>query len=88
MHKRNTSPKNYPHLELKYLFLQAFDPLAMGLFPGLQGLLCMELTVSQTIRLQIQLLVMTGCHLQEALCMRVFQLRDLGLKTVHMSLYN
>lgn len=57
----------------------------MSLLPALQGLLCLELTVSQTIHLQIQLLVMAGCHLQEALCMTVLQLRDLGLKTVHMS---
>lgn len=60
----------------------------MGLLPGLQGTLCLELTVSQTICLHIQLLVMAGCHLQEVLCMRVLHLGDLGLKTVHMSLYN
>lgn len=59
----------------------------MGLLPGLQGFLCLELTVSQTICLQSQLLVMAGCHLQEALCMSMLQLGDLGLKTVQMSLY-
>lgn len=47
----STFPKDDPHLELKYLFFQAFDPLAMGLLPRLQGSLCLELTVSETIRL-------------------------------------
>lgn len=62
--------------------LQALHPLAMGLLPGLQGLLCLELSASQTVRLQIQLLVMTGCDLQEVLCMRVVRAGDLSLETV------
>lgn len=82
--KKTPIPTNCSQLELKYLFLQAFDSLAMGLLSGLQSPLCLELTVSQTICFQIQLLVMVSCHLQEALCMRVLQLRDLGLMTVNI----
>lgn len=52
----------------KYLLLQAFDPLSMSLLPALQSLLCLELTLSQTLCPQIQLLVMAGCYLKEALC--------------------
>lgn len=67
------------HPRIEYLLLQASDPLLMSRLPAVQGKLCSELTVLQAGPLLFQLLVMIGCHLQEALGMGVLQVGHLGL---------
>lgn len=51
----------------------------MGLLPALQDALGLQLALPQTLRLQVQLLVVAGHRLQEALCVSLLQLGDLRL---------
>lgn len=65
--------------QVLYLALQTSDPLPMGPLPALQDALGLLLALPQTLRLQVQFLVVTGHRLQEALCVTLLQLRDLRL---------
>lgn len=60
--------------QVLYLALQTPDPLPVGLLPALQGALGLQLALPQTLRLQVQLLVVAGRRLQEALRVTVLQL--------------
>lgn len=82
------SHRKHLQVDLKYLFFEASDPLSMCLLPALQSLLCLKLTVSQTLRLHIQLLVVACCHLQEAVCVSMLWLGDVGLRTIQITLWD
>lgn len=57
-----------------YLALQTPDPLPVGLLSALQDALGLQLALPQTLRLQVQFLVVAGRRLQEALCVTLLQL--------------
>ncbi|TNN74180.1 hypothetical protein EYF80_015625 [Liparis tanakae] len=85
-HSRLNPPLTAPRLCLSLPSLDFSSERGFLSIWSLMGMLRLELALSETIRIQIQLLVMARRHLQEALCMSVLQLGDLGLRTVHMSL--
>lgn len=60
--------------QVLYLALQTPDPLPVGLLPALQDALGLQLAVPQMLRRQVQLLVVAGRRLQEALRVTMLQL--------------